>query len=334
MVHIMLLPYCCLFVRSCFGLEILTLTLGQSLTSSPKTMPPKKSASDYMREVRDYIAQHGSAPVETPNSAGCRLAARIRVARAKGVFSAAELAELDSGIPAPAAVQKKPAGAIAAAATVAQPKSALAKTTPGKRGASPSQERSASAAAPMTSKRSKMPEVNLREGLFVDPQQGALSGMASSTTTPEICADYDRDFWGDMPPDPELVEACRLAGVVCGPLEDDQSELTSHALSLVTLNVDGLGDYAESPADRMEAILTEVLLVEPDVLALQEVTCPHPWPGRGEPSQHLLLRGVYPLPPGQQHCCCCCAGGGDPPLAQASAAAAVGRGVSPWLCLL
>ena len=152
-------------------------------------MPPKKSSSDYMREVRDYIAQHGSAPVETPNTAGYALAKRIHVARTRGVFNAAQLAELDSGIPAPAAVQKKPAGAIAAAARVAEPKSAPAKTTPGKRGASPSQERSASAAAPMTSKRSKMPEVNLREGLFVDPQQGALSGMASSTTTVEICVD-------------------------------------------------------------------------------------------------------------------------------------------------
>ena len=154
MVHILLLPYCCLFVRSCFGIEIIILTLGQSLTSSPKTMPPKKSSSDYMREFRDYIAQHGSAPVATPNTAGYALAGRIRKAREKGVFNAAQLAELDSGIPAPAAVQKKPAGAIAAAARVAEPKSAPAKTTPGKRGASPSQERSASAAAPMTSKRS------------------------------------------------------------------------------------------------------------------------------------------------------------------------------------
>ena len=38
MLHILLLPYCCLFVRSRFWIEVLTLTLGQSLTASPKTM--------------------------------------------------------------------------------------------------------------------------------------------------------------------------------------------------------------------------------------------------------------------------------------------------------
>ena len=42
----------------------------------------------------------------------------------------------------------------------------------------------------------------------------------------------------------------------------------------MTLNVDGLGEYADSPAARMDAILTRVLLVEPDVLVLQEVTAP------------------------------------------------------------
>ena len=53
-----------------------------------------------------------------------------------------------------------------------------------------------------------------------------------------------------------------------------RAEAESDALSLVTLNVDGLGDYADSPAARMDAILARVLLVEPDVLVLQEVTAP------------------------------------------------------------
>ena len=92
--------------------------------------PPKKTSADYMREWRDYRAQHGSVPVENPGSAGNTLARRIRQARAKGVFNAAELAELDSKILAPAAAQKKPAGAVAAAARVAQPRSAPTKTTP------------------------------------------------------------------------------------------------------------------------------------------------------------------------------------------------------------
>ena len=38
--------------------------------------------------------------------------------------------------------------------------------------------------------------------------------------------------------------------------------------------MDGLGKYDDSPADRMDAILTHVLLVEPNVLVLQEVTTP------------------------------------------------------------
>ena len=73
--------------------------------------PPRRASADYMREVREFRAQHGSEPVETPDSAGYALATRIRKARAKGVFNAAELAELDSEIPAPAAAQKNPAGA-------------------------------------------------------------------------------------------------------------------------------------------------------------------------------------------------------------------------------
>jgi len=45
-------------------------------------------------------------------------------------------------------------------------------------------------------------------------------------------------------------------------------------LSMVTLNVDGLGEYTEAPATRMDKILDTVLQVDPDVLALQEVTAP------------------------------------------------------------
>ena len=52
------------------------------------------------------------------------------------------------------------------------------------------------------------------------------------------------------------------------------AEGEADVLSLVTLNVDGLGEYALGPADRMASILTRVLLVEPDVLLLQEMTDP------------------------------------------------------------
>ena len=61
---------------------------------------------------------------------------------------------------------------------------------------------------------------------------------------------------------------------VSGDAAAARAEAESDALSLVTLSVDGLGDYADSPAARMDAILTRVLLVKPDVLMLQEVTVP------------------------------------------------------------
>jgi hypothetical protein len=44
--------------------------------------------------------------------------------------------------------------------------------------------------------------------------------------------------------------------------------------SIVTLNVDGLGDYSDTPDVRMGAIISRLLVVEPDLLALQEVTMP------------------------------------------------------------
>ena len=53
--------------------------------------PPKKKSTDYMREWREYRAQHGSVPVENPNSAGYLLAINIRKARERGVFNAEEI---------------------------------------------------------------------------------------------------------------------------------------------------------------------------------------------------------------------------------------------------
>ena len=71
------------------------------------TMAPKKTSQDYLREWREYRAQHGSVPLETSKSAGHALAMRIRKARERGVFNAAELAELDSPTSVPAEAQPK-----------------------------------------------------------------------------------------------------------------------------------------------------------------------------------------------------------------------------------
>ena len=65
------------------------------------------------------------------------------------------------------------------------------------------------------------------------------------------------------------------------PREVDQAtEATGHDVqpnnwdnvSLVTLNVDGLGEYAHTPKQRIAAILEYALSLSPDVLHLQEMT--------------------------------------------------------------
>ena len=54
-----------------------------------------------------------------------------------------------------------------------------------------------------------------------------------------------------------------------------KAEVELDELKLVTLNVDGLGNYyAAAPAVRMDAILDQVLVAEPNVLVLQEMTVP------------------------------------------------------------
>ena len=102
--------------------------------------PPKNSA-DFMREWRDYRAQHGSVPVETPDSAGYALALRIRKARDRYVFDAVELAELDLPILAPAAAQAKSAGAV----SESPPNRAGHRVSTGKRSTHASQGSAASA---------------------------------------------------------------------------------------------------------------------------------------------------------------------------------------------
>ena len=65
---------------------------------------------------------------------------------------------------------------------------------------------------------------------------------------------------------PETIEA---EGIAAGGA--DGACVMSMELSLVTVNVDGLGTYTAPPAARMEEILTAVLAATPDVLLLQEM---------------------------------------------------------------
>ena len=43
-------------------------------------------------------------------------------------------------------------------------------------------------------------------------------------------------------------------------------------VGIVTVNVDGLGEYRIQSAQRIEAIIDKVMLFAPDVILLQEVT--------------------------------------------------------------
>ena len=66
---------------------------------------------------------------------------------------------------------------------------------------------------------------------------------------------------------PEAIEAEGMAAVA-----SDGAHVMDAELSLVTVNVDGLGTYRTAPATRMEEILTAVLVSTPGVLLLQEMT--------------------------------------------------------------
>ena len=59
-------------------------------------MPPKKTSADYLREWRQFKADHGFEPAETKGGVGYSLAVRSRRARARGVFSDIEIAEIDA----------------------------------------------------------------------------------------------------------------------------------------------------------------------------------------------------------------------------------------------
>ena len=65
-------------------------------------------------------------------------------------------------------------------------------------------------------------------------------------------------------PEDEEVEAAIVE-------DGDGETLPSDDLSIVTINVDGLGRYRDSPIARMEQNLNAVLPVAPEVLLLQEV---------------------------------------------------------------
>jgi hypothetical protein len=75
-----------------------------------------------------------------------------------------------------------------------------------------------------------------------------------------------------LPPEEEVLPD-RLAPMIAEPTEaDSQQRGGLQELSLVTVNVDGMGDYSIGAADRITDILQEIRKVSPQVILLQEVT--------------------------------------------------------------
>jgi hypothetical protein len=119
--------------------------------------------------------------------------------------------------------------------------------------------------APRYGRRRRLSDEVVQEVL--DDIQRDAGGVALHAITRAVGAEgrqfLEREGWRALAP----AESEEVSGDAAA-----RAEAESYALSLVTLNVDGLGDYADSPATRMDAILTRLLFVEPDVLVLQEVT--------------------------------------------------------------
>ena len=90
-----------------------------------------------MAEWRKYVVLYGSVPVEKVTSPGCGLAQRIRKARARGVFNAAQLAELNCSSPGSVVAQARSAGAVAVPGMVLRRRSARARATPASSAFSP-----------------------------------------------------------------------------------------------------------------------------------------------------------------------------------------------------
>ena len=77
-----------------------------------------------------------------------------------------------------------------------------------------------------------------------------------------------------LPPEDELLPDVPDADAAVLSDAEVSDASVAQEISLVTVNVDGLGDYPRSPTERMASILEEVLRTSPDFLLMQEVTMP------------------------------------------------------------
>ena len=75
-----------------------------------------------------------------------------------------------------------------------------------------------------------------------------------------------------LPPEEEVLPDTPAATVSDHAEADDPERRGPQEVSVVTVNVDGMGDYVRSASDRMADILQEILRVSPQFILLQEVT--------------------------------------------------------------
>ena len=98
----------------------------------------------------------------------------------------------------------------------------------------------------------------------IKKQYGSFSLHRINTTDADAGASFlEREGMRAMLPQ-EVPEALEDQGNISPSIQEQ--------VCIVTVNVDGLGEYQRSPTQRLAAILDSVLRVAPDVLHLQEVT--------------------------------------------------------------
>ena len=75
-----------------------------------------------------------------------------------------------------------------------------------------------------------------------------------------------------LPPEEEVLADMPDATAADDAEADGHARGGSQEVSVVTVNVDGMGDYARSATDRIAGILGEILKVSPQCVLMQEVT--------------------------------------------------------------
>ena len=96
---------------------------------------------------------------------------------------------------------------------------------------------------------------------------GSANRSARPTTEAEETGDKGEE-------EADVQEVRGDAGTHVLPISERMGDSESSEISIVSVNVNGLGEHSRTDAERIAGILEEILRIMPDVLAMQEVTLP------------------------------------------------------------